>query len=850
DPWTIQGQCIAQYGTGEAYLPVLEAFERLCVASGADGPVDVVRQHAPVWLVQMPALLDPTERLALQRQTAGATRERMMREGAHTLEAIAAEKGLVLWLDDLQWSDGATLSLVDFLARRREPARLLLLGTYRPADILGREHPLAKLKHELRLHDLCQELPVSLLTEDGVAEYLTRRFDDGIEAIRRELARLVYQRTEGNPLFMVNVVNDLLANGVIVQRHGRWEWQGQRETGKTPTNIRQFIEQQIEQLSGLEQEILAAASVAGMEFSAATVAASLDTAIDEVEQHCAALARRELFFHLSGSEEWPDGTIASRYRFVHALHHEVLYARVTTARRVQLHQRVGMRKEQGYAGRAGEIALELAVHFEHGRDHQRAVQYLGAAARTAMQRRAPQEAITHLTHALELLKRLPDIPDRVQQELSLLIALGVPLLMTKGYAGPEVEQTYTRARELCQRLGAIPQLFPALHGLWVFHEVRADLRTARVLGEEMLAIAQREQTPALLLQAHHVLGETLYLQGELAAAREHLEHAIALYDPQQHAALGLLYGLDPGVVSLSYAAWTVGLLGYAEQKLVRVQQALTFARQAAFPLSSGVALIAAAIVSHSRCDARAVQEQAEAAIALSTEQGLPLLLARAAILRGWALTIQGHGEDGIARIQQGLSASRAMGAIAGFPYFLALLVEAYAATGQMAEGLQVLDEALLLANKNNDCNYEAELYRLRGELLLGQEVKNQKSENPNPQSQSPEPKVSIPQSAFPNPQSEAEACFLKALEVAQRQGAKFLELRAVLSLVRLRQQHAKGLATRAALEEAHRMLSEIYHWFTEGFDRTDLQEAKALLPELGTSLEQVSDTSRTSREEV
>jgi predicted ATPase len=771
-----------------------------------------------VWLAQMPALIDPAEYLALQRQTAGATRERMMRECARALEVLTAESGLVLWIDDLQWSDRSTLSLLDFLARRREPARLLLLGTYRPTDILRGEHPLAELKHELQLHDLCQELPMTLLTEDAVAEYLTQRFDDGMVAIRHELARLVYQRTEGNPLFMVNVVNDLLATGVIVQRHERWELQRQREAGKTPASIRQFIEQQVERLSGPEQEILAVASVAGMEFSAATVAASLDTAIDEVEQHCAALARHELFFHLSGSEEWTDGTVASCYRFVHTLHHEVLYARVTAARRVQLHQRIGMRKEQGYAGRAGEIALELAVHFEHGRDHGRAVQYLGAAARTAMRRRAPREAITHLTHALELLKRLPDTPERAQQELALLIALGVPLLMTKGYADPEVEQTYTRARELCQRLGALPQLFPALHGLWVFHEVRADLRTARVLGEEMLAIAQREQTPALLLQAHHVLGETLYLQGELLTAREHLERAIALYDPQQHDALGLLYGLDPGVVSLSYAAWTVALLGYAEQKLKKVQQALTLARQVAFPLSSGVALIAAAIVSHSRCDAATVQEQAEAAIALSTEQGLPLLLARAAILRGWALTIQGRGEDGIAQMHQGLSAVRAMGAIAGLPYFLALLVEAYEATGQMAEGLQVLDEALLLANRNNDCNYEAELYRLRGELLLAQESKRQKS------------KIETdPQPLIPDPQSEAEACFLKAIASAQRQGAKFLELRAVLSLARLWQSQGKKT-------KARWMLAEICGWFTEGFDTKDLQEAKVLLQELGTSL--------------
>jgi predicted ATPase len=537
---------------------------------------------------------------------------------------------------------------------------------------------------------------------------------------------------------------------------------------------------------------------------------------------------------VSGTEEWADGSVASRYRFIHALHHEVIYARLTAARQVQLHHRIGMRKEQGYGARTGEIAAELALHFEHGRDYPRAVRYLQETAQTALRRRAPQEAISQLTRALALLATLPDSPEHAQGELALRITLGVPLLMTKGYAAPEVEQTYTRARELCQQLEARPQLFPALHGLWVFHEVRADLHLARALGEEMFALARSEQTPALLLQAHHVLGETLYLQGELLAAREHLERAIALYDPQQHDALGLLYGLDPGVVSLSYAAWTAGLLGYAEQALTSVQRALTLARQVAFPLSSGVALIAAAVVSQSRRDARAVQEQAEAAIALATEQGLPLLLARAAILRGWALTIQGQGEDGIAQIQQGLSASRAMGAIAGLPYFLALLVEAYEATGQMAEGLQALDEALLLADKNNDCNYEAELYRLRGELTLAQSSvqrlessvqARQKTKGKNQKSKG----ETNSQSLTPNPQGEvereAEECFLKALEIARRQSGKFLELRAAMSLSRLWRRQGKR-------REARDLLAPVYNWFTEGFDTADLVEAKTLLDEL------------------
>ncbi len=738
DPWISWGQCIEHFGVGEAYLPVLAALQHLGQGPGRERVVHVLRRHASTWLMQLPGLVSEDDRASLPRRTAGATRERMLRELADAMEELTVEQGVVLWLEDLHWSDVSTLEWVSYVARRTQPARLLIVGTLRPIEILANTHPLRAVTQELRLHHHCEELRLSFLTEAHIAEYLARRFGRAADhdSPFRELAAVIHRRTEGNPLFMINVVEQLVFQGML----GKKDEKKDEQAGTTgpemllpplaadqlgvPQDIQHLIERQLDHVSAEEQHILEAASVTGLEFSAAAVAAALAADIQEVEQHCATLARHERFLQVDGTEEWADGSIASRYRFIHALYQEVIYDRLTAARRVHLHLQVGLRKEQGYGARVGDIAAELALHFEHGRDYPRAVQYLRDTAQTALRRRAPREAIAHLTHALELLATLPNSPERAQTELALRIALGVPLLMTKGYADPEVERTYTRARELCQQLGARPQLFPALHGLWVFHEVRADLRIARALGDEMFALAQSEQSPALLLQAHHVLGETSYLQGELTAAREHLERASALYDPRQHEALGLLYGLDPGVVSLSYTAWTVGLLGYAEQQRKKVQEALTLARQTAFPLSSGVALIAAAIVSQAQREAQAAREQAETAIALANEQGLPLLLARAAIVRGWALTIQGRGEDGIAQIQQGLSASRAMGAIAGLPYFLSLLAEAYEATGQMAEGLHVLDEALALVSKNNDCNYEAELYRLKGELTLQQAAGN------------------------------------------------------------------------------------------------------------------------------
>jgi predicted ATPase len=363
-------------------------------------------------------------------------------------------------------------------------------------------------------------------------------------------------------------------------------------------------------------------------------------------------------------------------------------------------------------------------------------------------------------------------------------------------------------------MGETPQLFPVLWGLWMFHTTRGELQTTRELGEQLLSLAQSVQDPALLLQAHHALGNTSFWLGEVASAQAHLEQSIALYDPQQHRSHAFLYGgHDPGACCRSFAALTLWLLGYPDQALKRSQEALTLARALSHPHSLAHALSLAAKFHQFRREGQAAQGRAEAAITLSTEQGFPLWLAWGTIQRGWALAEQGQGEEGIAQIHQGIAAIQATGAEFQRTYFLALLAEAYGKRGQAEEGLTVLAEALGVVDKNEERYYEAELYRLKGTLTLQSKV------------QSPKSKVYIPQSAFRNPQSEAEECFWKAIEIARRQSAKSLELRATVSLARLWQRQGKQ-------KEAHDILAEIYSWFTEGFDAKDLQEAKAMLDEL------------------
>jgi DNA-binding winged helix-turn-helix (wHTH) protein len=421
--WIAHGQCAETYGTPEPYLPVLDALGRLCREGSGEWLVTLLRKHAPTWLAQMPWLLDSADRDALERDLLGATRERMLREMAEAVEVLTAEAPLVLVLEDLHWSDTATLDLVSLLARRQEPARLLLIGTYRPVDVLVSQHPLKDVRIELQARGRCQERSLELLGDAAVADYLRERFTG--HAFPAELARVITRRTEGNPLFMVSVVEDLVARGLIVMRDGRWELRAALEEVEVsvPESLRQMIERRMGQLEEDEQRVLAAGSVAGMEFSAASVAAALQLAPAEVEECCDKLARRHLFIRSLGAGEWPDRTVASRYRFAHALHRNALYQGISPARRREVHQSIAEREELAYGDRAREIAAELAAHFEQAGDDRRAVRYLADAADTATRRNANTEAAGYVERALDLAARLPDA-DRVAGRLALLEQLG------------------------------------------------------------------------------------------------------------------------------------------------------------------------------------------------------------------------------------------------------------------------------------------------------------------------------------------------------------------------------------------------------------------------------------------
>jgi predicted ATPase len=477
------------------------------------------------------------------------------------------------------------------------------------------------------------------------------------------------------------------------------------------------------------------------------------------------------------------------------MYQNALYASLRPTRRVSLSAAVAQALVRYHGEKSTAVAGELALLWEAAREFARAADCCLQAAQNAARLFANQEVIVLARRGLELLKLLPDAPERDQLELKLEAILVPALINLMGPGATDAERVFARARELCQRVGSPPQLYPALWGSWYFSMVGADFQRACELGEQLLALAQDLQDPAHLLLAHRVLGNTLFYPGGLEQARAHLERGIALYDSRRHRSLVSLYGQDPGVVCHLWAALTLWMLGYPDQALRKKEEALTLARELAHPYSQAWALVYSAWFHHFRREDQAIPELTEADLTLSREQGFAQLYSWGTMWQSWSMVVQGQAEEGMVQLHQCLASFSQQNIQLWRPSVLGLLAAAYGRAGQAEKGLTILDEALGLVHRTGERHGEADLYRLKGELLLA-----------------------LPASR----QAEAEACFRQAIAIARSQSAKSWELRAVLSLSRLYHQQGKT-------EEARPMLAEIYGWFTEGFDTADLQEARALL---------------------
>ncbi|GAB3627494.1 adenylate/guanylate cyclase domain-containing protein [Pandoraea terrae] len=787
------------HGKAFAYLPLIEMLKNYFQITAQDDErrcrekimgkvltLDRSFEELVSYLRYLLGIGEPSS--ALAEMDPQVRRDRTFDAIIQLLTRESRDQPIELLFEDLQWLDRGTEAFLAYLIEHVQDTRILLLVNYRPEYQPGRQQ--SDHFTQLRLEPLgpadAQGLLMALLGDDSTLG---------------PLKQLILEKTEGNPFFIEEVVQTVVEEKSLLGEPGRYRIEQTPAALHMPTTVQGVLAARIDRLPVAEKELLQTLAVIGKEFPFSLIqrvgGGQVGYTDDELRQLLARLEAAEFIYERPAFPE-------VEYSFKHALTQEVAGHSLLTQRRSALHERTAQAIEALFPTRIGDYCSELAHHYSLSGNITKAVEYLHRAGQQALWHSAHPDAMHHLGAALELLKRLPDTPARAHRELTLLLSLGPVLMDVRGYGAPEVGAAYTRALVLCEQTGETSQLFAVQLGLRIHYLTRAEYTTARELGKRMLRIARRAKDPGLLVEAHSALGACLFLQGELDAARTHGEQALAIYDPEQHQVHVFTHGVDPGIRALNFLVPTLWLQGYPDQALKRSLEALALAQKLAYGPTLAFTLAYAAELHQLRRESSLAREHAEAVITLSTEQGLPYWLAWGTLFRGWALTERDSLQDGIAQMSQGVAAARAAGGEDQRSYFLALLADRYRSAGDREAGVGMLEQAMAIMDKTGERCFEAELHRLKGIMLLG---------------------AGNHDDGAPACSDEAEACFRKAIAVARHQGARSLELRAVSSLARLWQCEGK-------IAEARQALSEVYGWFTEGFDTADLREAKALLDAL------------------
>jgi len=718
------GQSAEHYGTSEAYHPILDALARGCRARDGGALLKALERHAPLWLAQMPSLVSPSRLRAVQRRIAGATPERMQRELTDALEAAAADAPVALWLEDLHWADAATIDWLAAFARRPEAARVLVLGTYRPAEARAERHPLHTLRDELARQGRCRTLALGPLGAGAVADYVVARFPPRAGESERlsRLAREVHERTEGSPLFMVGVLAELVERGFL--RRDGTDWSvAQRATGKDldiPEFLRQVIDRQIDRLSAPALRLLEAASLAGLHFDSAVLAAALERPLAEVEEACGEIARDHALIVEAGRAEWPDGTPATRFSFAHALYREALAAKLSAARGAQIHARIAQRLAAAFRSRADEVAGQVAMHFERARDLANAVAWLRRAGDAAQRRHAVREAAAHFEHALVLLASpaAPMRPGRARDELEveLRLALCASLIAAHGMGSERVEACARQALAACVALGDRRGHFAAHRIVWNNSLMRNPAPVALCHARELMVEARATRRPVELALAHRALGSSLIYVGEHAEAARLLERGAGLADRATDEEFAR-FGEQAGMVCRVFAAWPRAFMGHADEAVRLSDEGVAHARRRRDPHGLAFALVTVGLVDLFQRDVRRADAVAREVQALSEQYNFAQWIAFAHEIRGWVAFQNGDREGGIELMRQALARLHATGARTHSSRVLANLAESCLATGRVAEARGHLDAALAHRTNHGEQYYAPELCRLKALVL-------------------------------------------------------------------------------------------------------------------------------------
>jgi tetratricopeptide (TPR) repeat protein len=689
-----RGRCSERLAGTGAYLPILEALDGLLKGEGRETAARAMRLLAATWYVQVapPAPDDPSFG-GLTAELRTASPERMKRDLGAFLQEASRPRPLVLFLEDLHWADLSTVDLLAYLGPRCAGQRLLLVLTYRPSDLLRDRHPFLVLKRDLQARGACRELVLDLLSRDDLERYQALAFPG--HDFPTAFSDLLYLRTGGNPLFMVELLRHLRDRNALAEEAGRWVLARALPDleGELPESVRGLVQRKIDQLGEQDRQLLVAGSVQGHEFDSAVLARALGRDPAEVEERLAVLERDFAFVRLIGEPEFPDGTRTVRCAFVHVLYENALYASLRPARRAALSAAVAQALLGFMGEQAAGVASQLALLFEAARDWERAVHHFWLAARGAARIHAFQEAIELARRGLEVLGRLPAGAARDRQELRLLLARGAAEIPRRGYAAPEVERTYARARELCRQVGEPAEVSDALLALHAVCLHRGQLEPARELAEEALRLASGPEEDLLRARAEFMLGATLYLRGEFAPAGRHLEEADALFRalasrprPWRRVVDSRLFLFNQGFLAL--VLWH---LGHSDRALARAREAQALALPLG-PVGQGFALFVLAYVHGFRGDPPRAAALAEDLVRLSDEHDLIQYEAHGALVRGWALALRGQHDSGAEQVRRALGACGAPGMIAR-TVWLAVLADALGKAGRTVEALRTLDEA-------------------------------------------------------------------------------------------------------------------------------------------------------------
>ena len=792
-----RGRCSERLAGTEAYLPILEALDGLTSGSGSISTIALMKRLAPSWYLQIAPVsaVGSSDAVALGSVQA-SSQERMKRELSAFLSALSASAPIVVFLDDLHWADLSTVDVLAYVCARLETARLLIVATLRPAELLLGRHPFAQLKLDLQARGRCRELLLEFLTPDHVEEYLRLEFPGHV--FPWSFAQLIHAKTEGSPLFMADLLRYLRTRGAFVEEGGRWTLGTPLAAieHELPESIRAMIQRKIEQLGESDRRLLSAASVQGYQFDSAVVSdlTSMDPA--DVEERLETLEHVYGLVRRAREQELPNGTLNVRYRFVHALYQNALYAGLQPTRRVSLSARAAQALLVHHADRGADIAAELALLFEAARDPRRAVDHLLVAARNATRVFASQEAVALSRRALRLLAERPDTRERTEQELMLQGTYATALGAIEGLGSPEVGRAAARAYELWQRLDAPPELAAVLGGLWGYYIVAGRLDVAVQIGEKLLQLAEDSGERSLRVSAHNALALTLHHLGDHAQALTHFERGLAAYGLDLGPVF-MNFTLEPGVNLASEYARTLWVVGYPDRALRQLDAALSLSELVPHPEARSFVRVFAAFVHHFCGDVSNTLLYTDQVIAIARERDIATTLAWAMVLHGWALVVQGRADEGLSEIRESLAGQLAAGSLIARPQFLAIFADACCHAGRQEDALAATSEGLACSAVTSDHYWDSELMRLRGDAL---------------------------QQLHSDP-LEIDACFQRAISDARARGARSLELRAATSAARVR-------SPRAERRQAYDTLSGIYGWFTEGFETADLIDARSVLDSL------------------